>query len=235
MQLRQIDYAPTLPGQKRRRVIRRVAFAIITVVLVTLAIKSAPAAWRHIQILYWQHQALTYAAPPDQVVYDDDPADATKVLASSPSLITGTTGDLFEFARPWDRFYQLQSPPGRRPAATLFLHERMDSDGKRRLVVVEVMPRGFDLAWGMKIPDAIILRTVVIEPGGAFQSPQEINRPPVYLPINELSLQRKCKWFAGQADATNPAHFAINGVIDGKAIQVDGWLRRDRVDLSVAR
>jgi len=103
----------------------------------TLIVKSAPRAWRHVQILYWQRQAMNYSPAANKIIYDEDPVEAAKLQAADHSLIAGGHGEVFDFATPWDRLYQLISPPGRRPAATLFLHERTNSNGERRLVVVE--------------------------------------------------------------------------------------------------
>ena len=134
---RRSNMPPLLPSHKRRRLARRIVFGIVTVLVLWLAIKSAPSAWHHVQILYWQHQAMTYTAPADRVVYDDDPADAANLRKANPSLITDAHGEVFDFAKPWDRFYWLISPPGRQFAATLFLHAMQNAEGETRLVVVE--------------------------------------------------------------------------------------------------
>lgn len=231
MQLQQIDYAPALPNQKRRRAIRRVAMGLAALLIAILAFKSAPPAWRHIQILYWQHRAMTYTAPADHVVYDDDPADAAKLRTSNPSMATGPTGDVFDFVEPWDQFYKLLSPPGRIPAGTVFLHERTSATGEKRLVVIEAVSADSVQPLGRSNS---VFRCTVFQPGGLFDLPTDKN--PVFEfsgPIN-LRTSGPFNWFAGQADPTNSSHFTIQGFWKGQRVQVDGWLRNDHVDFSDA-
>lgn len=232
MQLQQIDYARALPNQKRRRAMRRVATGLAALLITILAIKSAPRAWRHVQILYWQQRAMTYSPPADQIVYDDDPAETSRVRASNPSVIAGDDGELFEFAAPWDRLYQLISPPGRRANATLFLHELTNSNGERRLVVVELRPwTTFTLDGKSYI--SWTLDCVILAPGTLSRYPHEdmpsLNRE---YPMGALSDGRSTRWYAGQADPHDPSHFTIRTVIGGKSATVDGWFRDDHVDFS---
>jgi hypothetical protein len=233
MQLQQIDYAPTLPNQKRRRAIRRVAMGLAALLIAILAVKSAPPAWQHVQILYWQHRAMTYTAPADHVVYDDDPVDAAKLRTSNPSMATGPAGEVFDFVEPWDQFYKLLSPPGRIPTGTVFLHERTSTTGERRLVVIEaesaysIQPQGQSNS---------VFRCTVIQPGGLFDLPTE---PTDKNPFFEFSgpiitIPGPFKWYAGQADPTNSSRFTIQGFWKGHRVQVDGWLRDDHVDFSDA-
>jgi len=197
-----------------------------------LIVKSAPRAWRHVQILYWQRQAMNYAPPASKIVYDEDPVEAAKLRAADHSLITGRNGEVIEFAEPWDRLYQLISPPGRRPAATLFLHERTNDKGERRLVVVELRPVWVDVdrrqypAWKFEC--------TCLSPGGLFQDPRdnflmgqggEIGA----VPIGE----KNTKWYAGQTDNGDPSHFTIRGLRNGAPVSVEGWLRDDHVVLDV--
>lgn len=221
MPQQQIEYAPVLPSQKCRRVFRRIALGVVAVLVLLLAIKSAPRAWQRIQVLYWQHQAMTYTAPADRVVYDDHPADAANLHKANPSLITDAHGEVFDFAKPWDRFYRLISPPGRRLAATLFLHEMQNAEGETRLVVVEAYSSTNDQGQ-TSIRHYAVFRSTVFRPGDAFHPPQEeLDRSPerVFLGIT--------KWFAGQVDPKNPAHFTIQGVWNGIPVNLDGWLREN--------
>lgn len=229
MQLQQIDYAPALPNQKRRRAIRRVVVGFAALLIAILAIKAAPRAWRHLQILYWQHRAMTYTAPADQVVYDDDPSDAAKVRASNPSLTVGSSGQVFDFAKPWDRLYQLVSPPGRQASATLFLHELQNSKGERRLVVVEFRPN----SRAKKPTTPPQFDSVVITPGGLAQDPVEriMFGPQQVILVDHLPTT-SVKWYAGQLDPRDSSHFTIRGVRGTQPVSVEGWLKDDWVWLS---
>jgi hypothetical protein len=172
---------------------------------------------------------MTYTAPADHLVYDDDPADTAKLQSSDLAMTSGPNGDVFDFARPWDRLYQLLSPPGRVPAGVLFMHERQNSKGERRLVVVEFRRIG-----GMKNPLTWPqFSSIVITPGGLFDTPQDhlIEGSQQRIRLDPLA---RAKWYAGQADAHDPSHFTISGTLDAKPVKLDGWLRDDWVQLSIA-
>ena len=223
MQLQQIDYAPTLPNERRRRIIRRIALGLIALILIVLAIKSAPAAWRHVQILYWQHRAMTYTAPADKVVYDDNPAEAAKLSVADHSLIIATEGEAFDFPKPWELFYSLVSPPGRKPAATVFLHELVNPNGDRRLIAIAL--KSLEYPNGLRLE---CFQETVFEPGGLTRNPEEKlieTRDPEGSAV--LRYQHNTKWYAGQPDPHDRSHFTIRGCRDGKPVTLNGWLRND--------
>lgn len=215
MQRTQIDYAPTLPGHRRHRAVRRIAVGLITLALVVIAIKGAPSARRRVELLYWQHRALSYSPPPNQVVYDDNP-------------------DTARVARPWERFYQALSPPGRLPTATLFLHELRNSRGEKRLVVIEESPAIWAMASGRVERTTFRISQTVIAPGGFLSKPHVISDGRIADADSGLSDNRQhLRWFAGRPDPANRAHFTISGTCDGNPFMFDGWLRDDdRIDIA---
>jgi hypothetical protein len=237
----QIDYAPALPSQKRRRIIRSFAMGIAALLVAALIIKSAPRAWRHVQILYWQHRAMSYTRPSDAVVYDDDPRVAAKLLRTDRTLMSTTGGAVFDFAVPWDKFYRLVSPPGGQPAATLFLHALRNANDQRRLVVVyaQQMPT-WDLVFGRQTAPSptqrhLLVGASVFVPGSAFRDPVEMNfdrssissAAPAFL----IFQGRRVQFYAGQSDPHDESHFTIRGIEDGKPIAIEGWLlANDRVE-----
>lgn len=188
-----------------------------------IAIKNAPSAWRRVEILYWQHRAMTYAPPADKVAYDDNPREAAKLCAAGHSLVTGPHGEVFDFPKPWDRFYSLISPPGRKQVATVFLHELSNPNGDRRLVAIEL--RSLDYSDRLSLE---CFEETVFEPGGLMRDPKEkmINaRDPKGSAV--LRYFHNAKWYAGQADPHDHSHFTIHGYRDGKPITLNGWLRKD--------
>jgi hypothetical protein len=236
MQQPQIDYAPDLPIHKWRRTARRVTVGAIALLIVFLAAKSAPSAWRHVQVLYWQRQAMNYSPAADRVVYDDDPAEAAKLRAADHSLIVGGHGEAFEFATPWDRLYQLISPPGQQPAATLFLHERQNRKGERRLVVVQAQPYGGSIPLFSNTPGSVrqpnqpfAMDAVVLLTGTAFRLPRELGgeRASTAIPAFIFPEPTHFRWYAGQVDPLDSAHFTIRGLMNERPAIVDGWLRDD--------
>jgi hypothetical protein len=245
MQPPQIDYAPAPPGQKRHRLIRRVALGLAVLALVGIAVKIGPAAWRHVRVLYWQHRAMAYAPPADQVVYDDGPAEAPKLLMQA-GTIAGANDSVFLSNEPWDRLYELISPPGGRPRPTLFLHERRNSKGERRLVVVQESWIGtssnalFANANGTSrtADEPFAMRATVLAAGSIFRYPTELNGDqsvPAFMVPSYLFLQpTHFRWYAGQFDPKDASHFTIHGRMNGKSITVNGWLRDDdRVEFDV--
>jgi hypothetical protein len=237
MQLQPIDYAPPVSGHKWRRAVRRAMFGFALLLIAFLAIKSAPTAWHRVLLLYWQHRAMTYSPPADAIVYDNDPSNAAKLRASNPSLIAGGNGEVFDFAKPWDRLYRQISPPGRIPAAILFLHERTTAKGERRLVVVQLRLLAsptYDISW--------LFDCVVLRPGGIFRTSaavlhDQLHQFPQLVPgsVRSPAASGITQWHAGQPDPLDASHFVIRGTRDGVPLKLDGWLRDDQVDLDVSQ
>ncbi|HEY7088063.1 MAG TPA: hypothetical protein VH518_08240, partial [Tepidisphaeraceae bacterium] len=154
-----LDYAPAPP--RRRKWIRR---GILLALLLTATYSGwrwGGAGWRHAQILYFQRQCMTYTAPPDQVVYEEEPTAAATLLAASKdyapypirrrSNVTQATAPLggiltaathapacckqFEMLVP-----MFLTATARPTSAVIFLHERKLPSGERRFVCVRLFP-----------------------------------------------------------------------------------------------
>jgi len=195
---RHIDYAPALPRYRRKAVRRALAPVLLVAVVLPLGWKAGPPTLQRVRLLYWQRQAMNYTLPPDQVVYDE----ATGVIS---------------FAKPWEHFYQLFSPPGRILAGTLFLHERRNSRGQACLVAVEE----FMLVW--RTPE---IRVCVIRPGGAFTRPIQVTDELQFLGLRSMPSDR-VRCYAGQPDPADPSHFTVKCQVKDRSIAVDGWLQDD--------
>ena len=235
MQQLQINYAPAPPAHRRQRLARRAAFVIVAAIVVVLAIRSGPSAWRHAEILYCQHRAMTYSAPADKVVYDDDPSDTTKLRAGSPSMTAGADGEVFEFAKPWERLNQFISR--RLPSATCFLHERTSANGDRFLLMVELR-RGVGIVTDSQKYQIWDFDYVLVKPGGLSQLPEDVSPEHGASLTGESALgavaRARCtRWYAGQPDAKDPSHFTIHGVSDGKPLQLNGWLRNGHIKMEL--
>lgn len=244
-----IEYAPRLPLRHSRRVRRLLVLICTLAALMFLSWKAGPPAWKHAELLYWQRRVMTYSPPRDQVVYDNDPAEAAKLLKDKEYSGSGNAAS--RFARPWERFYGLMSPPGRQSAATLFLHERKNSNGESRLVIVDfhdtgstffLVPKRSAALQGGQVtflapPDGqgarptpeygMLCRCVVIQPGGAFSAPRELSDEDRYTGIPPFLLTGHLRWYAGQADAADPTHFVIRCERNRKVFVIDGWLQWD--------
>jgi len=156
------------------------AWASSVAVVLPLGWKAGPPTLQRVRLLYWQRLAMNYTLPPDQVVYDE----ATGVIS---------------FAKPWEHFYQLFSPPGRILAGTLFLHERRNSRGQACLVAVEE----FMLVW--RTPD---IRACVIRPGGACTRPSPVTAELQFLRLRSMPSDR-VRCYSGQPDPADPSQFTV--------------------------
>ena len=217
---RHIDYAPALPRHRRKALRRVVGLALLVAVLALLGWKAGPPAWRHARLLYWQRRAMNYALPGNQPVYVEDSSKAPRLLRQGGYVSSGPR--VIWFAKPWEVFYEVFSPPGRLPAATLFLHQRRSSRGQTRLVAVEIVGRNTTEG----VPNSFIVTISVIRPGGERSRPTEVTSDLqiVDLPSTE-SIQ--VSWYAGQPDPADASHFTAKCELRGKTIVVDGWLQDD--------
>src|SRR5207302_4952739 len=74
-----LEYAPPLPWH-RRRSWRRAVLLVGVICLADAGWRWGPAGWRLGKLLYFQRQCLSYAAAPDQVMYEEDPARGAVLL-----------------------------------------------------------------------------------------------------------------------------------------------------------
>lgn len=195
----QLDYAPT-PAWPRRRAVRRYVTIALVLVAALLAVKWVPFAWNHIRLVHHQARCLEWSAPADQLLYQQH-----QVGAPWPD---------------WSKFYSLLSPPGGKPAATLFAHEMRQKDGSPRLVVVEV-PLTPSTPCNQEI-DAHVIR-----PGGTWRRPQLLWQSTWFSPwyIVTRKDSRSLRLYAGQSDPVDPTHFTIRfAYLDHEGI-LDGWLQ----------
>lgn len=237
----QIDYAPGPSNRKLRRVRFLVYALLISAIVLPVGWKCGPRAWQHVQILYWQAKAMRYTAPPDLVVYDGAPPSDPMAMWDRGYHTRGIGGadDAYLFARPWQAFYALCSPPGRNSAPTLFLHELRSPVGNRRLVAIEGWYEG-SISGGWW-EDEIALSATVFRPGSLFSQPTEVGCARKVLKITSADVSeliakgeslggRRWGWpfiFAGQLDLSDPSHFTIAYKVHGKPGKIDGWLLDD--------
>ena len=205
MEVQTLQYAPK-PAVIKRRFTRRALIAIsILAVLIPTAFRL-PNLWSHIQLLHWQRQAMGYSLPPDQIVFREN-GDGTAMKSVPGRVSRGNQS--FIFAVPWDRFYQLASPPGRQATATLFLHELHNNRGESRLVSVE----GTEMA-----------TITVFRPGSMFRAPQEQSSN--WIPLNR-TIFPTASYYAGQVDPKDPSHFSIRMETGNGTEILHGWLKDD--------
>lgn len=241
-----LTYAPPPPWHRRRR-FRRAVGVVLLLAATVVGWRYTGPAWARGRLLYLQHKCLAYTAPPDQVVYEQDPARAAALLAQPGYANPAAAGSSTEAAltpRCWAEACRLAgglAPPtsaggsaaavlgGAGPSgATLFLHERRTPSGQRRLVAIQTVPG---------LPVLVGTVPVLVEPG-SLTAPPKPHAPTIdadfdlRLPANPTG--RRYRYFAGQPDPADPAHFTVRFLADDVPGTVEGWLRdNDRLDLKL--
>jgi hypothetical protein len=230
MDVRPIEYAPPLPLHQRRHVRRRVIWITAILIGIPLVWYAAPRAWRHAELLYWQDKAMNYSPPADQVVFDNDPARAAELLQKSTF-----TQELFSPGRcafrpvqSYERFTELATPPGRFPGAILFLHERRNSRGERRLVVFREGPARQPTSGSFVTPIGpfLSLSFAVYRPGTLFCDPVECGAQSFSFDY-VISNPTGVRCYSGQSEGDDPSHFSVVYEQNGIRHIIDGWLMDD--------
>jgi hypothetical protein len=213
----QLQYAA--PPSAWRVYLRRAALPLLLVSLVAVGILFGPAAVRHVELISWQRRAMQYTLPSDHVVYESDPARAAALLRSSSDFLPLNSSGVpvVEFSRIWREFYSRAEPPGRKPGALLFLHERHTPEGQHRLVAIDTQSSPGALAPGS-------VGIAVFRPGSLMRRPALLSEEAWRTPFNGA---RSLRIYAGQADEADPSHLVIRYELDGASGTIDGWLRDD--------
>ena len=127
----------------------------------------------------------------------------------------------------WSKFYGLLSPPGFQSRGTVFLHERRTPGGRRLLVAVDYLGRGFQDA-GNFFLDVSEFHIRAFESGGPFALPVEVQSDQAPLSLyTSGGVQAPLRLRAGQPDPDDPTHFTIRWELPGSdaAGVIDGWVR----------
>lgn len=190
--------------------------------------------WQHAKLLYYQRQCLNYTAPPEQVVYDEDngtvsPLIGTPGYRGMPAFqrvdIQGVTPPATVAVRPASELgtYLVAAMgwPMVPPPATVFLHELRTKSGQARLVAVLRCP----LDPGHSLHE-FGLEPVVINPAGLRSWPDIYETGPAvwsFVPVHNPADTQNLRFYAGQPDPADAAHFTIkydlrkgSGIIDGR-------------------
>lgn len=247
-----LDYAPRPPAH-RRLWFRRVVQGVVLGAVVIAAVRGGPVAWQRGSMLYWQSQCSGFVLPPEMVVYDNDEAEATRLLAQA-DYIDASKLPLVDFLgfspmvptvrrirlRPhlvpiaaghqpkcWRKFItHLRPAPANSPGVVLFLHERTSSFGIRRLVIVQRY--GLDELTQMhRISDGIEVHATLLDPGGLSGDVQWAPKRGYGLARSGLVNRHRLRFYAGQPDPADAAAFSIRYEMGGEEGFLDGRLDDD--------
>ena len=253
MSTAQLDYAPAPPLLRRKRG-RRIFLLIVLLLMEYPAYRYGPPAYRRTRLLSLQHRCLTHSPPADQVVYDED-SPTTAAHMADPSYLAvypnpvwlGQVPSASKKSIAMRRARELQNvlpylpPPVKLPnygpslaaCATLFMHELKTSKGMRRLVIVVRSPSGygpydypFDLVPVLLQPATLTTLARAVAPKRQLSIIDWLGPagPP---PSHNL------RFYAGQLDPADPAHFTISyDLEDGRGI-IDARLNDAGDDITI--
>jgi hypothetical protein len=239
-----LEYAPGAPLRRRRRVRQ----AVLLILLAGAALAGwmyGPRAWARAALLYAQHRCLTYAPPPDQIVYESADPGKEELLTRPGYVALPTTGG------PWgsgpaatvagfrppplaDLEGRVGAPLTGGPAAVLFLHELRHAPTGRRLLVV--VSRGAS-TWGpITSPfdlQAIVFDVATIRTDLRVTTKSDLlmwaySGPGFDLPTTGL------RFYAGQVDPGDPSRFTIRYALEGREGLIDGRLNAAGDDVELA-
>ncbi|HET6247653.1 MAG TPA: hypothetical protein VFE47_08155 [Tepidisphaeraceae bacterium] len=226
----ELSYAP----RPRRRSRRRVAlFSVLIVLAVTAVVtrKWEKAAWQQGVYLYWQHRCMTYTAPADKIVYEDDPVAATRLIATGANYYP--PGRLLFNESWWPTPPRSWRPPALyaapeldhvsispiERAGTLFIHERSTIGGVRKLVVVWIGCASF----GPNGHGLVVSGEAITPARFAFGSTMIREPYGPYICV-ELKSSDHLQLFAGRPDQKDASRFAIAYLLNGKPGVISGEL-----------
>ena len=195
-----LDYGKA-PGIRRRHVLLAILAAII-IVIATLTYFFGRSTWQQFQSWQLRRQLMAWSEPPDRVVYEPDES-RWSALQGMPNY-ERAWGPKPHFARrvpAWDEYR-----PTPNKTVPLFLHSRAAPGEESQLVSVYLadsvnqarawQPRenfvGLKMNLQYEVDGAAgVARVLLPVPGWNFDKP------------------RYTRFFAGQADPDDPAHFTI--------------------------
>jgi hypothetical protein len=237
----QLDYGPRRP--RVPPMIRR-HFVLITIIIAMIlgAVFWGPIAIQ--QFKDWQHQreltklqraCMTYTAPPDQVVYDDDPDRVSALAATDPEYklftrLEHTTG-VWRIPVTQENLNKFFSSLPTQGAA--FMHRRVTASGEERLIYV-VLSAWEDYYRSNGTNDfnhRVITRGMfayTFKPG-APDTPST-KGPTGMLTFGTIDLSDRrfpMRLYAGQPDPTDASRFTIDYELQGRRGTITGTLKND--------
>jgi len=201
-----------------RRKVRNSAFVAVSLAVALVVGLGGPWWWKAARDAYWRSRCMSYVAPPDQVVYSDDPDEATRLLSTgayeqvaflatlrNPKAPIAAGLRPLPYGKVWNGY----------ETGGAFLHARTSAGGLRRLVIV-----GFEL-WEAPAGDRIL------KLNASSGSPRTWGGDAAHANVLRFRLApcERLRLFAGQSDPHDPSHFTIAYEWCGCPGVIDGWLK----------
>jgi hypothetical protein len=213
-----LDYVPA-PRWYGRRAWRRMVIVVVLLGGTAAALRWGPALWLTMRLLYWQRQALNYTASPDQIVYEEQPQSAKKLLAGTGGYAPFTTYSNSNTMAAFVPVCQSKLSgvlfrPGPLLGPTLFLHELKTPDGRSHLVLVEYQVGSNATRFNCRIE--IIRPATPLKPAATAPNSTAM----LFTPAGSQDPQVRV--YAGQPDPADPSHFTIRYEMWGQSDILDG-------------
>ena len=205
------------PGTRTFRHPRWRLILLCAVPLITafLAWQYGPDAWLRIKFLYWQHQWATCIMPRETVIFDTQ--------SQGPVYRDPLTGefiaDMVGYYPPCRRTFPVL--PGTPPSGTIFLHKLKSPAGSERIVCIDVT--GFDVVYQDRRSRRIRLHLTSYQPR---RYPTGVSGGSSGWVIDCRPIDR-LRFFAGQPDPKDPAHFTFRYEHNGITGTFDCYLQKD--------
>ena len=227
----QLDYGRRGPLLDRVGTRRVIVYAMLLAGALTIALAYDPIMWKlrkwraQSQAAERQRTCMTYTAPADRVVYEEDPARAVALLARDPMYYPIEAFDLATgqrvpaIAQPpvlreeliWSRYNEAARGTKRN---VVFLHERTSKSGLRQMVAVEMssqLHRVEDESWGIfRFLSCWPVDSETIEIDSGAPRRELLAVDPITANLTErFSPPFPLRLYAGQPDPHDPSRFTI--------------------------
>ena len=228
----------------------RAAVLVLVLALFCAGYGWGPAAWHQSRVLYWQRQCLNYRPDANDVVYEEEPSAAGRLLARgsnytayplarrSPPAARMPVNAAALIPACWTRLSTLSgtSPVWHDAGAVVFLHECISPAGNRRLVMVRYFPEpdkfasnfyhDYNFDYDLLTPATWSSPPCRAAPWFSMSAVQ--TGSPRHPPLVRM--------YAGQADPHDPSHFTIRYRMWGQEDVLDGKLDdQDEITLAPRR
>lgn len=213
-----LDYAPR-PRAHRHRWLRRMVLAGMLIALLLISARWGRSAWTRAAFLYHQRACMNYTAPPDQVVFDSNPARVA-ALVKDPNFVIYRGCAFRRLPSGWQAITAAFARPS--PHAIVFLHERHVAAGSLSLVSLERTAAADESALFV---DGYDVDPIVLQPATLNQPLRGISGPSGDLDVLDgWGPHTDIRIYAGQPDPADASHFTIRFEMGGAIHTVDGYL-----------
>jgi hypothetical protein len=220
-----LEYAPG-PPPNRRRLARRVAWAVVLVAIALAAWRWGPPHARQARLVYWQSQCMSFHAPAGHPAYEDDPVQAA-ALAQRPD---------YRPAVAWRSTGNLSTPPTGQPVAYVPRPLANMRPGTTPVVFMAGRTTPAGAAWLVTIEAQVFLRhdgSRGVRLRGINNMPHSLRpgrQPRVCItntPAFSFSPRDRLQLYWGQRDPRVGRRFTIGYRLNDAPGTIEGWLLDD--------